>query len=195
MKRLFDIVASTLALILLSPLLLGVALWILIDDGYPVLFRQKRVGKNGIEFKLLKFRSMRRNTEALGQLTVGGKDPRITKSGYILRRYKIDELPQLLNVFLGEMSIVGPRPEVPRYVAYYSKEMREVLSVRPGLTDPASIVFIDEDEVLGKSQNPEKTYIEEILPTKVEQQLNYVRKASFKQDLRLIFQTLRKLRR
>lgn len=193
MKRLFDFLAALTGLLLLSPLLIVLAVWVLLDDGKPVFFRQERVGQNGVLFKLLKFRSMYRDAEKRGQLTVGGRDPRITKSGYLLRKYKLDELPQLWNVVKGDMSIVGPRPEVPKYVNTYTDAQREVLSVRPGLTDPASVEYIDEDELLGRSKDPEATYINEILPAKVDLQLRYVRERSFKKDLGVILQTLKHL--
>lgn len=193
MKRLFDFLAALTGLLLLSPLLIVLAVWILLDDGRPIFFRQERVGKNGVLFKLLKFRSMYRDAEKRGQLTVGGRDPRITKSGYLLRKYKLDELPQLWNIVKGDMSIVGPRPEVPKYVNTYTDAQREVLSVRPGLTDPASVEYIDEDELLGRSKDPEATYINEILPAKVDLQLRYVRERSFKKDLGVILQTLKHL--
>lgn len=193
MKRAFDFTASVIGLLILLPLLLGIALWILLDDGRPVFFRQERVGLNGTPFRLVKFRSMHRNAEARGQLTVGGRDPRITKSGYVLRKYKLDELPQLWNVVRGDMSLVGPRPEVQKYVQTYTDEQREVLSVRPGLTDPASVEYINEDELLGQAEHPESVYINEILPSKVALQLNYVRQRSFFKDLKVILQTLKRL--
>ena len=195
MKRLFDMLASAIAIIVLLPLFIIIATWIIIDDGTPIFFRQRRVGKDQREFRIYKFRSMYKDTESSGQLTIGGKDPRVTKSGYFIRKYKIDEFPQLLNVLAGDMSIVGPRPEVPKYVKYYSEEQLEVLSVRPGMTDPASIEFINEDEVLGKSEDPEKTYIEEILPQKLTLQLGYVKKSGLVYDIKLIMQTLGKILR
>ncbi|MCH2199525.1 MAG: sugar transferase [Flavobacteriales bacterium] len=195
MKRLFDMLASAIAIIVLLPLFIIIATWIFIDDGTPIFFRQRRVGKDQREFRIYKFRSMYKDTESSGQLTIGGKDPRVTKSGYFIRKYKIDEFPQLLNVLAGDMSIVGPRPEVPKYVKYYSEEQLEVLSVRPGMTDPASIEFINEDEVLGKSEDPEKTYIEEILPQKLTLQLGYVKKSGLVYDIKLIMQTLGKILR
>ncbi len=193
MKRLFDFVASLIAILVLSPLLLIIAMAVAIDDGFPVFFRQERVGKNGKPFRLLKFRSMYRDAEKRGQLTVGDKDPRITKSGVALRKYKLDELAQLWNVLKGDMSVVGPRPEVPKYVAHYNEVQREVLTVRPGLTDPASLSFFNEDELLGKSDDPEKTYIEEILPLKTELQRKYVIERSFVKDLNVILQTVLKI--
>ncbi|WP_306643099.1 sugar transferase [Sanyastnella coralliicola] len=195
MKRLFDVLASAIAIIVLLPLFIVIALWIIIDDGTPIFFRQTRVGKDQREFRIYKFRSMYKDAESRGQLTIGGKDPRVTKSGYFIRKYKIDEFPQLLNVLAGDMSIVGPRPEVPKYVKHYSEEQLQVLSVRPGMTDPASIEFIDEDEILGKSEDPEKAYIEEILPQKLALQLEYVTKSGLVYDIKLIMQTLGKILR
>ncbi len=193
MKRLFDVIASLTALVLLSPLFLILAFAVVIGDGFPVFFKQERVGKSGKTFRLLKFRSMYKDAEKRGQLTVGEDDPRVTPSGRVLRRYKLDELPQLMNVLKGDMSVVGPRPEVPKYVAKYTATQREVLSVRPGLTDPASLSFFNEDELLGRSEDPEQTYIEEILPLKTELQRQYVYDRSFLTDLRIILQTLRKI--
>lgn len=193
MKRLFDVIASLTALVLLSPLFLILAFAVVIGDGFPVFFKQERVGKDGKTFRLLKFRSMYKDAEKRGQLTVGEDDPRVTPSGRVLRRYKLDELPQLMNVLKGDMSVVGPRPEVPKYVAKYTATQREVLSARPGLTDPASLSFFNEDELLGRSEDPEQTYIEEILPLKTELQRQYVYDRSFLTDLRIILQTLRKI--
>jgi lipopolysaccharide/colanic/teichoic acid biosynthesis glycosyltransferase len=148
------------------------------------------VGRNGEPFQLLKFRSMRPGSEAKGQITVGERDPRITGVGHFLRRTKLDELPQLLNILKGDMSVVGPRPEVPRYVALYTAEQREVLRVRPGLTSLASIAYINENEVLGRSADPERTYVEEVMPAKLALDLRYVREQSLALDLRIIAGTL-----
>ncbi len=193
MKRLFDIGASLIALMLLSPLFLVLSIWILLDDGAPLFFTQIRVGKDQVPFKLYKFRSMYKDAESRGQLTVGESDPRVTNSGLFIRKYKLDEFAQLINVLKGEMSIVGPRPEVPKYVAFYTKEQLKVLSVRPGLTDTSSIYYINEDEILGKADNPEKAYIEDILPKKLGLQLEYVEQQSFTGDVRLILKTLGKI--
>lgn len=193
MKRLFDIGASLIALILLSPLFLVLSIWILLDDGAPLFFTQTRLGKHQVPFKLYKFRSMYKDAESRGQLTVGESDPRVTKSGLFIRKFKLDEFAQLINVLNGEMSIVGPRPEVPKYVAFYTKEQLKVLSVRPGLTDTSAIYYINEDEILGKADNPEKAYIEEILPKKLALQLEYVEQQSFTGDVRLILKTIRKI--
>jgi lipopolysaccharide/colanic/teichoic acid biosynthesis glycosyltransferase len=189
-KRLFDATFSALALLLLSPLLLAVALWIRLDSPGPVLFRQRRVGLAGREFEILKFRSMRTDAERAGPAITIGNDRRITRSGHWLRKYKLDELPQFINVLKGDMSIVGPRPEVPRYVALYPARLREVvLSVRPGITDLASIEYRDENTLLGQSTAPERTYVEEIIPAKLALCDRYVRERSFAGDLRIIVRT------
>ncbi|HLO95673.1 MAG TPA: sugar transferase, partial [Burkholderiaceae bacterium] len=177
-KRLFDILASGLGLLLLSPLLLGVALWIKWDSPGPVMFRQERVGRFGRPFFIHKFRSMRVDAPALGPQITIGEDPRITRSGRFLRRSKIDELPQLWDVLRGAMSLVGPRPEVPRYVALYPAELRDiVLSVRPGITDPASLAFADESAMLAQARDPERAYVEEILPEKLAVSARYLQQA------------------
>ncbi|HRQ85701.1 MAG TPA: sugar transferase, partial [Flavobacteriales bacterium] len=155
--------------------------------------RQVRVGRGGREFKLLKFRSMRPGSEAKGQLTIGGRDPRITGVGYFLRKTKLDELPQLWNVLIGDMSVVGPRPEVPKYVALYTAEQRAVLGVRPGITGMASIDYIDENELLARAADPEKAYVEEVMPAKLALDLRYVRERSFLLDLRIILATVTKV--
>lgn len=190
-KRTLDIVASAFGLAVLLPVFVAIAIWIKIDSEGPVLFRQERVGRNGRVFRILKFRTMTVASSGTGlQLTVGA-DRRITRTGGILRRFKLDELPQLLNVLRGDMSLVGPRPEVPRYVACYTDEQRAlVLSVRPGITDPASIAFVDESRLLAASIDPEKTYIEAILPRKLQLYTDYVRTRTFWGDVRLILQTL-----
>ncbi len=191
-KRLFDILFSAGALIVLAPLMLAVALWIKIDSPGPVLFRQARVGRGGKLFDILKFRSMRVDTAAQGpQLTVGD-DPRITRAGAWLRKYKIDEFPQFVNVVLGDMSLVGPRPEVPRYVKLYPTAVRDlVLSVRPGITDTASIAYRDESEILRRSADPERTYVEQVLPAKLELSQRYVRERSLAGDLAIIGRSIR----
>jgi lipopolysaccharide/colanic/teichoic acid biosynthesis glycosyltransferase len=195
MKRLFDIVVALIALLLLSPLLLLIALAVAASSSGGAFFRQVRVGKGGREFRLLKFRSMRIGSEAKGQLTVGGRDPRITPMGLVLRRTKLDELPQLWNILVGDMSFVGPRPEVPRYVAHYSMEQRQVLSVRPGLTGAASVEYIDENEVLGRAADPERAYIEKVMPAKLALDLRYVRERSLLLDLRIMLATAARLLR
>ena len=187
-KRLFDIAASALGLLLLAPLLLLAALWIRLDSPGPALFRQSRVGRFGVPFTIHKFRTMR--VEPGAALTVGA-DPRITRSGHVLRQTKLDELPQLWDVLRGAMSLVGPRPELPRYVELYPAEMRErVLAVRPGITDPASLAFSHEAELLAASADPEREYREVILPAKLKLSADYAASASLATDLRLIWATL-----
>lgn len=190
MKRLFDIVVSALALWILAPLLLLLALAVALGSPGGAFFRQERVGLNGRTFKLLKFRSMRPGSESQGQITVGARDPRITGVGHFMRKTKLDELPQLFNILLGDMSVVGPRPEVPRYVAFYTSEQRQVLSVRPGLTSLASITYINENELLGRSSDPERTYVEEVMPAKLALDLQYVHEQSLGLDLRIMLGTL-----
>lgn len=192
MKRVFDIVSAGLVLILLMPFLLVISLLIVLDSKGGVFFAQVRVGKNEKHFSLLKFRTMRPASESKGQLTIG-KDPRITSVGRFLRKYKLDEIPQLINIIKGEMSVVGPRPEVPKYVAMYTNEQKKVLSVRPGLTDLASIEYINESDVLAKSSNPEETYINEIMPHKLALNLVYIEKQSLIYDFKLIFKTMKKI--
>jgi lipopolysaccharide/colanic/teichoic acid biosynthesis glycosyltransferase len=191
MKRLFDICFSLALIVVLLPLALVVSIWIVFDDFGSPFFVQQRVGMGGKNFGLLKFRSMRKNAEAKGQLTVGMKDSRITRSGYFIRKYKIDELPQLVNVFLGEMSVVGPRPEVPKYVLLYNEAQQNVLSIKPGITDFASIEYVRENELLSASSDPEKTYIDEIMPAKLELNLKYLREQSFLTDMKIILQTIK----
>jgi lipopolysaccharide/colanic/teichoic acid biosynthesis glycosyltransferase len=192
-KRLFDILGSLLAVLLLSPVL--VVIMITVSSGSPggPFFRQVRVGREGRQFRLLKFRTMRSGSESQGQITVGERDPRITGVGHVLRRSKLDELPQLLNILRGDMSIVGPRPEVPKYVALYTDEQRAVLDVRPGLSSLASIAYINENELLGRSSDPERTYIEEVMPAKLALDLRYVREQSLWMDLRIIAATVRRI--
>ena len=180
-------------LVLLLPLLVVFALAVALSSPGGAFFRQVRVGRAGREFKLVKFRSMRPGSEAKGQLTVGGRDPRITGVGYFLRKTKMDELPQLWHVLIGEMSVVGPRPEVPKYVALYTAEQRAVLSVRPGITGMASLDYIDENELLARAADPEKAYVEEVMPAKLALDLRYVRERSFLLDLRIILATVAKV--
>jgi lipopolysaccharide/colanic/teichoic acid biosynthesis glycosyltransferase len=191
-KRIFDWLASGLGLLLLSPVLLALALWIKLDSPGPVFFRQERVGQFGRLFRIHKFRTMVTDAERLGlQITVGA-DARVTRVGQWLRKYKLDELPQLLDVWLGHMSLVGPRPEVPRYVACYPADVRDVvLSVRPGITDRASIEYKDENEVLGRAADPNHAYVNEVLPIKLGYYQDYVKNRSFVGDLFIIFSTLR----
>jgi len=189
MKRLFDIVASGLGLIVLSPLFLILAIWIKLDSKGPVFYRQVRVGYKNKDFRIFKFRSMRVGADKGSLVTIGGHDPRVTRSGYFIRKFKFDELPQLINVFLGDMSLVGPRPEVRHYVDYWTPEQMHVLDVRPGITDPASIKFRNENELMEKADAPEKYYIEVIMQEKIKLYLEYVEKHSFFYDLGLIFKT------
>ena len=191
MKRLFDIVASAIGLLLLSPLFMILAVWIKCDSNGPVFYKQKRVGRGNKDFDLYKFRSMRVGADKLGLITVGGRDPRITRSGYFIRKYKLDEFPQLINVLKGDMSIVGPRPEVRKYVDLYTPEQLQVLQVRPGITDPASIRYRNENELLAQVEEPERYYREVIMPDKLRLNLEYVQTMSLGEDLRLIFSTFR----
>ena len=189
MKRLFDILASGLGLIVLSPVFLILAIWIKCDSEGPVFYRQVRVGRWNKDFRIFKFRSMRVGADKGSLVTIGGRDPRITRSGYFIRKFKFDELPQLINVLVGDMSLVGPRPEVRHYVDYYTPEQMHVLDVRPGITDPASIKFRNENELMEKADDPEKYYIEVIMQEKIKLYLEYVEKHNFFYDLGLIFKT------
>ena len=189
MKRIFDIVMSGLGLLVLSPLFLVLAIWIKLDSKGPVFFRQVRVGRHYKDFRIFKFRSMRVGSDKGSQVTIGGRDPRITRSGYFIRKFKLDELPQLINVFVGDMSLVGPRPEVRHYVDYWTPEQMHVLDVRPGITDPASIKFRNENELLESAEDPEKYYIDVIMQEKLKLYLEYVHNHSFFGDLGLIFKT------
>lgn len=189
-KRLFDISISFLALVILLPVLIIISIWVLLDSKGGVFYRQSRVGKNNHDFTLLKFRTMHPGADTRGLLTVGERDPRITGAGYSLRRTKLDELPQLINILAGDMSLVGPRPEVRKYVDLYTDEQLKVLDIRPGLTDNASLAYIDESEILAKSEDPEKTYIETILPAKLELNLQYIHEQSMGKDIGIIFRTI-----
>lgn len=189
MTRLFDVIFSLAGLVLLSPMLLVIAVWIRLDSSGPAIFRQVRVGRYGKTFELLKFRSMRPGSEAKGQLTVGTADSRITRIGAWLRRYKLDELPQLVNVLKGEMSIVGPRPEVPKYVAYYTPEQRRVLDVRPGITDHASLEYFEENKLLAQSSDPEHTYIHEVMPAKIRLNMRYIERPTLAGYFSIIVRT------
>lgn len=190
MIRLFDILFSFLGLVILSPLLIMVAAWVKIDSRGPVLYRQIRVGHHGIDFGLYKFRSMRIHADKEGLLTVGGRDARITYAGYYIRKYKIDELPQLFNVLIGDMSLVGPRPEVRKYVNLYTDEQKKVLLIRPGITDMASIAFKKENEILASSSDPERTYIEEVMPEKLRLNLIYIENPGVLNYFRIIGKTI-----
>ena len=188
-KRIFDIFFSLIVLTVLSPVLLFVIIFILSESNGGAFFHQIRVGKDGKEFRLHKFRTMKPASENSGQLTVGMRDSRITKVGYYLRKSKLDEIPQLWNILVGEMSVVGPRPEVSKYVAMYSEQQRQVLCVKPGLTDYASIKYVKENEILEKSSNPEQTYIEEIMPEKLALNIQYIQEKSMLVDLKIIVNT------
>lgn len=188
MKRAFDALFSAATMLLFAPVLLLIAAVVVAESRGGALYHQERVGRHGSTFNLHKFRSMRAHDSG-AQLTLGTNDPRITTVGRVLRKYKLDELPQLWNVLMGEMSLVGPRPEVAKYVALYTEEMREVLQVRPGLTDPASITGFDEGERLEAAEDPERYYRDVIMPEKVQQQLAYVRSATFGSDIRIIART------
>lgn len=189
MKRLFDIFASGLGLLFLSPLFLVLAIWIKLDSPGPVFYRQVRVGRGNKDFRIFKFRSMRVGADRQGLITVGGHDPRITRSGYFIRKYKLDEFPQLINVFIGDMSLVGPRPEVRKYVDMYTPEQMHVLDVRPGVTSLASIRYRNENELLDKAEDPDQFYIDVVMQDKLAIDLEYVKNASFWYDIKLIFQT------
>jgi len=191
MKRLFDFTASFFGLILLTPIFVLSALWIMIDSKGPIFFRQERVGFQGINFRIHKFRTMVLNAEKKGKQITVGEDSRITTVGSFLRKYKLDELPQLIDVLVGDMSLVGPRPEVPKYIDCYSDDEKyDVLSVKPGITDNASIEFRNENELLASSNDPEATYINEVLPKKIALYRKYVRECSFFGDVAIIFKTI-----
>lgn len=193
LKRVLDIVFSLTGLVLLSPLYILVAVAIVSESNGGVFFRQLRVGRGNRDFFLYKFRSMYVASEQQGQLTIGMNDARITRCGTFLRKYKLDELPQLLNVLKGDMSLVGPRPEVRRYVALYTPEQLRVLSVRPGITDYASLTYFKENELLGQSENPEQTYIQEIMPAKLSMNLAYIDQQGLFTDISIIFKTVLRL--
>lgn len=193
MKRAFDFITSGLGLVALSPLFLVVAVWIKFDSKGPVFYRQVRVGKNNNDFRLFKFRTMKPDSDKGSLITIGGRDPRVTRSGYYIRKYKLDEFPQLINVLKGDMSLVGPRPEVRRYVNHYTPEQMKVLDVRPGITSLASIRYRNENDILAQSDDPDKTYIEKVLPDKLAIDLEYVKNASLWNDIKLIFRTFKEI--
>lgn len=191
-KRIFDVFFSLLGVLVLAPLFLFIGLWIKFDSPGPVFFRQERIGRFGKSFRIFKFRTMNLDAESKGRQITVGEDPRITPSGRFLRQYKLDELPQLLNVLLGEMSLVGPRPEVPRYVSLYPADVRDqVLSVQPGITDYASIEYKDENAILGRAADPDRAYIEEVMPVKLRYYQRYVAERSLWVDFTLILKTLK----
>ena len=192
LKRIFDIILSLFGLIILFPFMLMIAILIKLDSKGPVFFKQVRVTKNGREFKIFKYRTMKVGSDKYSQITVG-KDDRITKIGMFLRTYKLDEIPQLINVLLGDMSLVGPRPEVPKYVALYTEEQKEILKVRAGITDYASIEFSDENNLLSSEEEPEKAYIEKIMPKKIELNKKYLSEISMLTDIKIILLTIKKI--
>jgi lipopolysaccharide/colanic/teichoic acid biosynthesis glycosyltransferase len=193
LKRAFDLVSCIVGLVLLAPLFIIVAIWIKLDSSGPIFFRQERVGRNGEVFRIHKFRTMRSDSENKGRLTVG-KDSRITTSGQFLRKSKVDELPQLIDVLLGKMSLVGPRPEVQEFIDEYPSDIRDiVLSVRPGITDKASIEMVDENEILGKYSDPKRAYIDLVLPIKQKFYVEYVENRTFLGDINIIFKTITKI--
>lgn len=193
LKRTFDIIFSFLGLLLLTPFIIIISIIIKAGSTGPAFYIQSRVGRNNKDFGLYKFRSMKKESDRSGLLTVGDRDPRITGAGYYLRKYKLDEIPQLLNVFKGDMSFVGPRPEVRKYVDLYSEEQMKVLKVRPGITDPASIKYRNENELLADAENPEKYYVNEIMPDKIRINLEYLNDRSFFSDVKIILKTLKAL--
>jgi len=194
LKRIFDFLVSLFGLIIFSPLFLIISILIKIDSEGPVFYRGERIGKNGKPFRIFKFRTMVKDAEKLGGPSTSADDPRLTKIGKILRKYKLDELPQLINVLKGEMSLVGPRPEVKMYIDMLKPEEREkILSIKPGMTDLASLWDFHEEEILKGSEDPEKTYIEKIRPKKIQLQLEYVKNRSFLLDLKIILKTLIRL--
>jgi len=190
MIRTLDFLFSFLGLIILSPFFLLIAFFIKISSSGPVLYNQSRIGLNGAEFSVYKFRTMRMNSDKLGLITVGGRDPRITPIGYYLRKYKLDELPQLINVLIGDMSLVGPRPEVKKYVDLYTQEQSKVLTILPGITDWASIYYRNENIILGQSSDPEKDYVEKVMPDKFKYNLIYIENYGPVEYFKIIFSTL-----
>lgn len=190
MKRVFDIVASGLGLVVLCPLFAVLAVWIKCDSKGPVFYRQVRVGRGNKDFRIYKFRSMRQGADKKGLITVGGHDPRVTRSGYYIRKYKLDEFPQLINVFVGDMSLVGPRPEVRKYVDMYTPEQMRVLDVRPGITSLASLRYRNENELLAQADDPDRCYVEKVMPDKIAIDLEYVANAGLWTDIKLIFATI-----
>ena len=193
MKRAFDTIVSLFILICFLPFGIILAFWISLESKGGIFYRQQRIGLNGNPFYILKFRTMRKNADQFGKLTVGMRDARITRAGYFLRKFKLDEFPQFINVLKGEMSIVGPRPEVQEYVNLYTVEQQKILNVKPGITDYASIEFFNENELLGNSEDPNKTYIEIIMPAKLEMNKKYLDNPSLRQDMKIIWQTFTRI--
>lgn len=193
LKRLVDILFSLIGLVILFPFLFIISLLVAFSSPGGVFYMQERVGKNNVNFKLFKFRTMRVDSDRLGLITIGGRDPRITGVGYYLRKYKLDELPQLLNVLFGSMSLVGPRPEVRKYVDLYTNEQKKVLDVKPGITDYASLEYFSENELLAKSSDPENTYINEVMPSKLKLNKKYIDETGLLTDFKIIVRTLIKI--
>jgi lipopolysaccharide/colanic/teichoic acid biosynthesis glycosyltransferase len=193
MIRLFDFIFSLLGILILSPLFLVIYILIIIESEGSGFYVQRRVGKNGIDFKLLKFRSMHKEADRKGLITIGSRDSRLTRVGIFIRRFKLDELPQLFNVLKGEMSLVGPRPEVRKYVELYTPDQKKILTVRPGVTDYASIEYADENTILGRAANPEKVYIEEIMPDKIRLNMKYIENQNLKSYFQIIFVTFNQI--
>ena len=193
MKRLFDILFSLFILLFFLPFGIVLSVLIILESKGGVFYKQERIGKNGNPFYLLKFRSMRTNADKLGKLTVGMRDPRITRIGYFIRKFKLDEFPQFINVLKGEMSIVGPRPDVKEYVDLYTAEQRTILLVKPGITDYASLEYFEESDLLAKSSHPEKTYIEEIMPAKIKLNQKYIANPTLLVDLKIVFLTAKRI--
>ncbi|MBS1764934.1 MAG: sugar transferase [Bacteroidetes bacterium] len=189
MKRIFDLLISVVLVIILLPLVFILAIWIKLDSRGKIIYRQKRVGLHGKDFEIFKFRTMYPNADKKGLLTVGGRDPRVTRIGYYLRKFKLDELPQLFNVINGDMSLVGPRPEVRKYVDMYNPEQKKVLNVKPGITDYASIYYRKENELLATAENPEQAYITEIMPHKLELNQQYINNAGVITDIKILWLT------
>jgi lipopolysaccharide/colanic/teichoic acid biosynthesis glycosyltransferase len=192
MKRTFDILLSIIILLIFLPVGIIMAIWILFESKGGVFYQQERIGKFGKPFLILKFRSMRKDADKLGKLTVG-RDPRITQSGHFLRKFKLDEFPQFINVLKGEMSIVGPRPEVKEFVDLYTEDQRQILQVKPGITDYASVEYFNENEILGKSEDPHKTYIEVIMPAKIELNKKYLANPTLGNDLSIMWRTFKRI--
>lgn len=190
MKRLFDFFAALFGLIFLMPIFLVIALWVAFDSKGPIFYKQVRVGRDNKDFTLLKFRTMKVDSDKKGLLTVGDRDNRVTNSGYYLRKYKLDEFPQLINILKGDMSFVGPRPEVRKYVDLYTEEQMKVLTERPGLTDIASITYINESEILAAQENPEKYYIDVLMQQKLAINLQYIATRNLLKDIGIMFQTI-----
>lgn len=192
-KRTFDFLMSMIGILLLSPIFIIISIAIVMDSKGGVFYKQERIGRERKPFKLLKFRSMKTGSDKKGLLTVGSNDSRVTKIGLFIRKYKLDELPQLINILLGDMSFVGPRPEVKKYVDLYTKEQLKVLEVRPGLTDYASLAYFDENELLSKSANAEETYIHVVMPAKLRLNFKYLEKKGFITDIGLILKTIKRI--